>query len=232
MNYTKDEARTKIAELVAGFRANEARLNTQAEAQIENNFVRPLFEYLNWNTHNEGLAARDYEFVVQRTDRYGKRPDYVLQLDGQHLLVMDAKQVKYDMHDPRWLNQVYAYAYSTQNLSPVAQDRLRPPDRLSGVRGPGLHPATLPIPRSLSNFRVLDWRCDDYVTQFDTLWELFERENCARRRAHADSAAPPAYGRATSRPKRSRPTASRPTRPSWPTWTTTRPAGGCAWPRT
>ena len=62
-------------------------MQNQAEAQIENNFIRPLFRYLNWNTSNEGLAVADYEFIVNRTGRGGKRPDYTLQLDGQHLLV-------------------------------------------------------------------------------------------------------------------------------------------------
>ena len=119
MAYTKEEAKNGIEKLVEDFKRNKLRLQNQAEAQIENNFIRPLFKFLNWNTTNQGLAVADYEFIVNRTGRGGKRPDYTLQLDGQHLLVMDAKQVKYDMHDPRWLNQVYAYGYSTQNLAPV-----------------------------------------------------------------------------------------------------------------
>ncbi|HUU06017.1 MAG TPA: hypothetical protein VMZ49_09110, partial [Patescibacteria group bacterium] len=85
MAYSKEEAKTGIGKLVEDFKRNKARLRNQAEAQIENNFIRPLFTYLNWNTVNEGLAVVDYEFVVNRTGRGGKRPDYTLQLDGQHL---------------------------------------------------------------------------------------------------------------------------------------------------
>jgi len=179
MTYTPDQARSEITQLVRTFKASELTLMDEAEAQIENNFVRPLFEYLNWNTRNAGLAVPDYEFLVQKTQRYGKRPDYILQLDGQHLLVMDAKQVKYDMHDPRWMNQVYAYAYSTQSLSPTRRIDFAV---LTDFQEFVVLDCTLYAgdPKAVGNFRVLDWRCDDYVRQFDTLWDLFERNNVRR----------------------------------------------------
>jgi len=203
MAYTKEQAQVEIAHLVETFQAGEARLRDEAEAQIENNYIRPLFQCLNWNTRNAGLAVPDYEFVLQRTDRRGKRPDYVLQLDGQHLLVMDAKQVKYDMHDPRWMNQVYAYAYSTQNLSPSRKIdfAILTDFQEFVVLDCTLYAAT---PQALGNFRVLDWRYGDYVTHFDTLWELFERENM-RQAARTRGTASPAglWARALS-PKKVR----------------------------
>jgi hypothetical protein len=76
MAYSKEEARLGIGKLVEDFKSNQARLRGQAEAQIENNFIRPLFKYLNWNTANEGLAVSDYEFIVNRTGRGGKRPAF------------------------------------------------------------------------------------------------------------------------------------------------------------
>ena len=188
MAYSKEEAKAGIGKLVEDFKKNQARLRNEAEAQIENNFIRPLFKYLNWNTSNEGLAVADYEFIVNRTGRGGKRPDYTLQLDGQHLLVMDAKQVKYDMHDPRWLNQVYAYGYSTQNLAPIRRIDFAV---LSDFEEFVVLDCTLHVndPRALSNFLVLNWTCDDYVNQFDRLWDLFERENMRRsaRTRHSDT---------------------------------------------
>ena len=92
MTYTKEEARIKIQKLVEDFHAHEATLEKAAEAQIENNFIRPLFRYLNWNTENEGLSHAHYEFKVQVTNKKGLRPDYILSLDGRDVLVMDAKQ--------------------------------------------------------------------------------------------------------------------------------------------
>jgi len=188
MGYEKEQAKAGIEKLVDDFKRNKSRLQNQAEAQIENNFIRPLFKYLNWNTTNEGLAVADYEFIVNRTGRGGKRPDYTLQLDGQHLLVMDAKQVKYDMHDPRWLNQVYAYGYSTQNLAPVRRIDFAV---LSDFEEFVVLDCTLHVndPRALRNFLVLNWTCDDFVNQFNRLWDLFERENMRRtaRTRHNDA---------------------------------------------
>jgi len=176
MPYTKARACAEIANLVANFRANEPGLADAPEAQIEDNYIRKLFRYLNWNTDNTGLSVAEWEFVLQRTDEKGKRPDYILQLDGRQLLVMDAKKVKYDMHDPRWMTQVYAYAYSTQNQpTPRKIDFALLTDFQEFI----LLDCTLYAadPKAVSNFRILDWTCDDYVSQFDTLWELFEREN-------------------------------------------------------
>ncbi len=183
--YTKDEARARIAELVEHFRWNEAALKNIDEAQIENNYIRPLFRALNWNVDNAGLAEPQWEFVLQRTTREGKKPDYRLQLDGQWLLYLDAKKVKYDMHDPRWVNQVYAYAYSTQS---------NPPSRkidfalLTDFQEFVVFDCTLKAdrPTVLNNFRVIDWRYTDYVERFDELWEMFERDNMlAARRANS-----------------------------------------------
>ena len=64
MGYVKEQAKAEIEKLVEDFKRNKSRLQNQAEAQIENNFIRPLFRYLNWNTSNEGLAVADYEFIV------------------------------------------------------------------------------------------------------------------------------------------------------------------------
>ena len=57
MPYTKQQAQIEIAHLVDTFQAGEARLRFEAEAQIENNYIRPLFRCLNWNTQNRGLAV-------------------------------------------------------------------------------------------------------------------------------------------------------------------------------
>jgi hypothetical protein len=184
MPYTKQQTRAEITKLVDHFRANESSLADVPEAQIEADYIRKLFRYLNWNTDNTGLSVSEWEFVLQRTDEKGKRPDYILQLDGHQLLVMDAKKVKYDMHDPRWMMQVYAYAYSTQNQpTPRKIDFAILTDFQEFI----LLDCTLYAanPKAVNNFRILDWTCDDYVREFDTLWELFEQENLRRAAARS-----------------------------------------------
>jgi hypothetical protein len=91
MTYIKEEVRITITKLVEDFRAQEATLEKAAEAQIENNYIRPLFRYLNWNTENAGLSHAHYEFKVQVTNKKGLRPDYILNLEGRDVLVMEAK---------------------------------------------------------------------------------------------------------------------------------------------
>lgn len=189
MAYTKEQARAQVEALVANFRANEASLADVPEAQIEDNYIRKLFRYLNWNTDNTGLSVAEWEFVLQRTDDKGKRPDYILQLDGQQLLVMDAKKVKYDMHDPRWVTQVYAYAYSTQSMSAHRKIDFA---LLTDFQEFILLDCTLYAAdsKAVGNFRILDWTYADYALQFDTLWELFERENMRSAAATRNSKAP------------------------------------------
>lgn len=98
MTYAKEEARAKIEKLVEDFRAQEATLEKAPEAQIEQNFIRPLFRYLNWNTENKGLSHAHYEFRVQATNRKGLRPDTILHLDGRDALVMALVASMLEMH--------------------------------------------------------------------------------------------------------------------------------------
>lgn len=176
MTYTKEEARIEIQKLVEDFRAHEGALEKAPEAQIENNFIRPLFRYLNWNTENKGLSHAHYEFKVQVTNRKGLRPDYILSLDGRDVLVMDAKQVKYSMRDPRWLYQVYSYAYSTQNSKPSEKIDFA---ILTDFQEFIVLDCTLYAakPEAVNSFRVLDWTYHDFVEKFDELWELLERSH-------------------------------------------------------
>ncbi|MCX7021803.1 MAG: N-6 DNA methylase [bacterium] len=174
--YSKQQAFDKIKKLVDTFADNETLLQDTAEAQIEENYIRPLFSALNWNTENEGLSPANWEFVLQDTDKKGKRPDYRLQLNGQHLCLMDAKMVKYSMHDPRWQWQVYKYAYATQNNPTQHKVDF---GVLTDFQEFILLDCTFEAKEqeAVNNFRVLDWRYNDYVNQFDQLWKLFERNN-------------------------------------------------------
>ena len=174
--YSKEEAREHVSGLVESFQKVEATLDEAQESQIENDYIRPLFRYLNWRTESAGLRMSEREMVLVETDRQGKRPDYRFQLNGQHLFFVDAKKVKYRMHDPRWQWQVYRYAYSTRNNpAPRKVDF----GVLTDFQEFILLDCTFEArkPEAVNNFRVLDWRYTDYVTQFDRLWDIFERKN-------------------------------------------------------
>jgi hypothetical protein len=173
---TKEQARDKVATLVDRFRADEPSLAQVREAQIEESYIKPLFRYLNWDTSNAGLSPAEWEFFVQHKDRRGKVPDYVLKLDGQPLVVMDAKRVAHDMHETSLMNQAYSYAYSTQDSAPSRRIDFAV---LTDFQEFVLLDCTLYAakPGAIQNFKVFDWRYDHYLSEFDTLWNLFERGN-------------------------------------------------------
>jgi hypothetical protein len=161
---------------VDSFDENKESLRHVPEAMIENNFIRPLFRYLNWNTENLNLRRSEYEFVLQDTMKTGKRPDYILRLNGNDLLVMDAKMVEYSMKKPTLQKQVHRYAYSTQS-NPLS--RRLDFGVLTDFEEFILLDCRFPAeePEAVNNFRALDWTYPDYLKQFDRLWELFERNN-------------------------------------------------------
>jgi hypothetical protein len=97
--FTKEESRKKIQELTESFEGKIDFIKTSGnykEAQIEDEFIKPLFRYLNWNISNEGIGnPSDREFIVQAKGRNGKEPDYLLQLDQKPKFYVEAKHTKY-----------------------------------------------------------------------------------------------------------------------------------------
>jgi len=191
--YSKDQSRKLIGSLVEQFDRELdilKRADDTYEATIEDNYVKPLFKYLNWNIHNEGLAHGKEEFIVQyRLKRIGKKPDYLLRVPDsssnrmKHVLFMEAKHPKYDLFsDIRWIRQCYLYANST--LCKTERPERRVPlslltdfeeFRLFDCRDPDpLKSDTL----ALFNRRAVNpfgnWCFHQYISEFDTLWDIFE----------------------------------------------------------
>ncbi len=99
--YSKEEARENIKKIVESFDEKLDFIKTSGqykEAQIEDEFIKPLFKYLNWNISNEGIInPSEREFIVQAQGRNGKEPDYLLQLEGKRRFYIEAKHAKYDL---------------------------------------------------------------------------------------------------------------------------------------
>jgi len=93
--YSKEEARQKIQDLTQDFGEKVEYIKTSGkykEAQIEDEFIKPLFRYLNWNISNEGIRnPSEREFIVQAQGKNGKEPDYLLQLDKKPRFFIEAK---------------------------------------------------------------------------------------------------------------------------------------------
>ncbi|MCB1194393.1 MAG: N-6 DNA methylase, partial [Leptospiraceae bacterium] len=179
--YTKEESREKIKNLTESFEVKLDFIKTSKEykeAQIEDEFIKPLFKYLNWNISNEGIIhPHEREFIVQAQGRNRKEPDYLLQLENKRRFYIEAKHTKYDLRirtDYIW--QAYSYAYSTQTRPKYEKVDFA---LLTDFEEFRFFDCTFPVKNheTLNNYCVLDWTYIDYIKNFDKLWEYFEREN-------------------------------------------------------
>ncbi len=192
---TKSQAFDEISARVEQFRQEVDLLKAVRhlkEAQVEDKYIKPLFAALNWNTTNEGLGHAREEFVVQATQRVGdtyREPDYLLRLpdsktnEMRSWLFIEAKHPKYDLtKETRWIRQAYQYAHSTTSGSAPQNRRVRLA-LLTDFEEFRLFDCVDPAPLRRGKERLLnkyvvppfDWTFEDYVSDFNLLWETFER---------------------------------------------------------
>jgi len=102
---SKEEARSKIAELVEHFRSIPAREREQYnESQTRHYFILPLFRALGWDTQNPA------EFIAEEQISRGF-VDFAFYLDGVPRFYLETKRIPVDLSDPRWGQQAINYAY-------------------------------------------------------------------------------------------------------------------------
>jgi len=190
--YNKEQSKNAISKIVENFHKDIDKLKVSTdsyEAQIEDNYVKPLFSYLNWNIHNTGLPHGKEVFVVQyHIKRIGKRPDYLLRVPDdnigkmKHILFMEAKHPRYDLfNDLKYIRQCYLYANSTLCKTERPEKRV-PLSLLTDFEEFRLFDCRDSDPLlknklELFNRRIvkgIDWKYLDYINNFDILWDLFE----------------------------------------------------------
>jgi adenine-specific DNA-methyltransferase len=197
--YSKDAAKKEIKQLVSDFRNNINTLKSKgfknSEAQTENDFIRPLFQYLNWNVSNRGLNVHEQVFQLQVTGKTGtdnKRPDYLLRVPDsntnsmKNVMFVEAKKPIYNLKtEVNYIRQVYQYAYSTQNASDNENNQVRIA-LLTDFEEFRLFDCQdhLPLERNTLNdynkHIIKDWTYNDYHDKFDELWDLLEFNNVKR----------------------------------------------------
>lgn len=197
---SKKAARNKIEKLVAQFLTELPAIKRGAkvkEAHVEQKYIKPMFQALNWNTDNEGLPLNYEEFVVQATQQVEgtmKAPDYLLRLpDRVHAHIMrkhlfiEAKHPKYDLRkELRWIRQTYLYAHSTFSETDKPENRVRLAV-LTDFEQFRLFDCIDPEPLTKNSIDLFDkqvvpgfeWTCQSFVDEFDRLWDTFERDNVA-----------------------------------------------------
>jgi len=177
--FSFDQSKSNISRLVEDFHNKIKIIKTDEykEANVEDEFIKPLFKYLNWNISNEGIKnVADREFIVQAKGKGGKEPDYLLQLEGKPCFFIEAKHPRYDLFkEIKYIWQAYSYAYSTQASSERKKVDF---SLLTDFEEFRLFDCTFKAdPKTVNNFTVLDWKYTDYVDKFSDLWDVFEKEN-------------------------------------------------------
>lgn len=100
-----EESKRRIQDLIADFKANHERYETEQEANIETKLIEPLFYALGWTKN---------DFVKREKARRGQKRgfvDYAFYLDGKIVFFLEAKKVSIPL-EREADKQVISYALS------------------------------------------------------------------------------------------------------------------------
>ncbi|RZJ57963.1 MAG: methyltransferase, partial [Hymenobacter sp.] len=174
---TKDEARARIATLVANFERQlpDYQRDSYNETQTRRDFIDPFFQALGWDIDNRHGAAEAYREVIHedkvKVGTATKAPDYSFRLPGgQRLFFVEAKKPSVKIKDevlPAY--QVRRYGWSAK----LGLSLLTDFEELS-VYDCTLQPA--PTDKATkARLKYLTFR--EYGTEFDFLWNTFSKES-------------------------------------------------------
>ena len=181
MNPTKEQAFEKISELVERFREHveEYKRGTYNEHQTRVDFINPFFKALGWDMDNEQGHAEAYREVIHEDKvKVGvatKAPDYAFTLFGQRKFFVDAKKPGINIRgDVGPAYQVRRYGWSAKVPLSVVTD----------FEEFAIYDCTKkPNPgdkSSVSRIKYLTF--EQYLDEFDFLWDIFAKENLPKGR--------------------------------------------------
>ena len=181
MQVTKKQAYEKIKGLVGRFREHveDYKRNGYNEHQTRIDYINPFFKALGWDMDNEQGYAEAYREVIHedkiKVGSATKAPDYGFTLFGQRKFFVDAKKpsinVKNDIH-PAY--QVRRYGWSAKVPISIVTDfeefaiydctkKPKPSDKASVAR-----------------IKYITY--EQYLDEFDFLWDVFAKENLPKGR--------------------------------------------------
>ncbi|MCK9400426.1 MAG: N-6 DNA methylase [Bacteroidales bacterium] len=181
MNITKEQAFEKVKQLVERFseHIDEYKRVSYNEHQTRVDYINPFFKALGWDMDNEqGLAEAYREVIHEDKVKVGgatKAPDYAFTLYGQRKFFVDAKKPNINIKDdigPAY--QVRRYGWSAKVPVSVITDfeefaiydctkKPNPTDKVS-----------------VSRIKYITY--DQYLDEFDFLWDIFAKENLPKGR--------------------------------------------------
>ena len=172
-----------ITKLVSGFRENLTALRDPqtSEAVIRQEYIDPFWVALGWDVANKDHRSHAEKDVlieapvgtIEGERVRNRRPDYLFRIDGFPRFVVEAKKPAVDLRtDKESIFQAKTYAWSAQIpfaiLTNFEEFRLFDTTIKPYLEEPG---------RGL--IEEFDLRFEDFVTQWDVLWQTFSREAVA-----------------------------------------------------
>lgn len=157
----KDAARQKVEDLAAKFRAVEqgGGFRRYTEEETKKDFILPLFRALGWEVDDKREVSAEETIS-------GKRVDYGFYLAGRIQFYLEAKSVKEDTDNPKFVNQATSYAWNKGATWAV----------LTNFKSLEIFNAQVAEESIASKrFKRITW--DEYTECFDELW-LLSREAC------------------------------------------------------
>ena len=103
---TKEETKLKITNLVTKLNSLDShKIKSYNEAATKQGFIQPLFEALGWN-------FTDTDEVSPEDNTSNGRVDYAFKLHGISQFYVEAKSLKEDLNDQKYIKQAISYAYN------------------------------------------------------------------------------------------------------------------------
>lgn len=176
---TKEEAKEKIKNLIQTFKENieQYKLVTYKEAQVRKEFIDKFFVALGWDVNNDSGFAEQYKEVVNedaiKIGGNTKAPDYSFRIGGKRIFFVEAKKPSVKIkEDAEPTFQLRRYAWNAKIPISILTDFEE-----FAVYDCRLKPSTKD---NASVARTLLINYDQYLEQFDTIWEIFAKEAVLR----------------------------------------------------
>ncbi|MEK7850219.1 MAG: DNA methyltransferase [Candidatus Omnitrophota bacterium] len=176
---TKEEAKEKIKNLIQTFKENieQYKLVTYKEAQVRKEFIDKFFVALGWDVNNDSGFAEQYKEVVNedaiKIGGNTKAPDYSFRIGGKRIFFVEAKKPSVKIkEDTEPSYQLRHYAWNVKIPLSILTDF----EELA-VYDCRIKPNTKD---NASVARTLLINYEQYIEQFDSLWNIFSKEAVLR----------------------------------------------------
>ncbi|MBI2043344.1 N-6 DNA methylase [Candidatus Pacearchaeota archaeon] len=172
---TKEEARNGISDIIKIFKENieQYKLPTYKEAQARKEFIDKFFHYLGWDIGNEQGFSEQFKEVINedaiKIEGNTKAPDYSFRIGGQRIFFVEAKKPFINLKESREsAYQLRRYAWNLGIPLSILTDfeefivydcRVKPNEKDNP---------------SVARIKIIS--CQDYLTKFDEIWEIFSKD--------------------------------------------------------